>query len=247
MSVPTTRTQFKANILRRIGAPVIEINVDDDQVDDRIDEALSYWHDFHYDGQTKQYYKYGPITSTDQANKYITLPANIIGAVSIFPVGQSLSTNNLFNIRYQIALNDLYDLTATTMVPYYMAMQHIQFLEQLLVGNQPIRFERHSNRCYIDMDWTKVNVGEYLIIEAYGVVDPTVYADVWSDRWLQRYASALVKQQWAENLSKYTEVSLPGGTKFNAQNIMQTALAEKEKLEEEIRTTYSLPPAIFMG
>jgi len=247
MAIPTTRDQFKANVLRRIGAPVIEINVDADQIDDRIDEALSYWHDFHYDGQTKQYYKYGPITSADQTNKYIILPSNIIGAVSIFPVGQSLSTNNLFNIRYQIALNDLYDLTSTTMVPYYMAMQHIQFLEQLLVGNQPIRFERHSNRCYIDMDWTKVNVGEYLIIEAYGIVDPSIYTDVWSDRWLQRYSSALIKIQWAENLSKYTEVSLPGGTKFNAQNIMQTALAEKEKLEEEIRTTYSLPPGFFMG
>ena len=247
MAVPTTRTQFKANVLRRIGAPVIEINVDDDQVDDRIDEALSYWHDFHYDGQTKQYYKYGPVTETDQSNKYITLPANIIGAVSIFPVGQSLSTNNLFNIRYQIALNDLYDLTSTTMVPYYMAMQHIQFLEQSLVGNQPIRFERHSGRCYIDMDWTKINAGEYLIIEAYGIVDPAVYSDAWSDRWLQRYSAALVKQQWAENLSKYTEVSLPGGTKFNAQNIMRTALDEKDKLEEEIRTTYSLPPGFFMG
>ena len=102
MAIPTTRDQFKANVLRRIGAPVIEINVDADQIDDRIDEALSYWHDFHYDGQTKQYYKYGPITSADQTNKYIILPSNIIGAVSIFPVGQSLSTNNLFNTIHVI-------------------------------------------------------------------------------------------------------------------------------------------------
>ena len=246
MSVPTTRDQFRTNILRRLGAPVMEINVDGDQLDDRIDEALSYWHDFHYDGQTKQYYKY-QVQAVDQTNKYITLPPNIIGAVSIFPVGQSLSTNNLFNIRYQIAFNDLYDLTSTTMVPYYMAMQHIQFLEQLLVGNQPIRFERHSGTLYIDMDWTKVNVGDYLIIECYGIVDPAVYSDVWSDRWLQRYATALVKRQWAENLSKYKNVNLPGGQQFNAVEMMQGAMADIEKLEEEMRTTYSTPPGYFMG
>ena len=128
MAVPNSRASFKEYCLRRLGKPVIEINVDDDQVDDRVDEALKYYWDYHFDGTDKTYYK-KQVTQEDITNKYITVPSNIIGVVNMFPIGQNLSTNNLFNIRYQIALNDLYDLTATTLVPYYLAMQHIQFLE----------------------------------------------------------------------------------------------------------------------
>ena len=148
MVAPTTRASFKENCLRRLGKPVIEINVDDDQVDDRIDEALRYFWDYHFDGSLKTYYKY-QVTEEDKTNKYITLPENIIGAVTIFDVGAALGTNNLFNIRYQIALNDLYTLTSVSMVPYYMAMTHVQFLEQLLVGRQPLRYNRHSNKHYL--------------------------------------------------------------------------------------------------
>jgi hypothetical protein len=175
------------------------------------------------------------------------MPQNIIGAVRIFPIGQALSTNNLFNIRYQIALNDLYDLTATTMVPYYMAMQHIQFLEQLLVGEQPIRYNRNMNRLYIDMDWNKVNIGEYIVVEAYMIVDPDVYSDVWNDRWLQRYATAMIKQQWGSNLTKYRGVSLPGGMQFNAEVIYMDAVKEIEKLENEMISSYSLPVTDMIG
>jgi hypothetical protein len=175
------------------------------------------------------------------------MPENIIGAVSIFPVGQSLSSNNLFNIRYQIALNDLYDLTSTTMVPYYMAMQHIQFLEQLLVGNQPIRYNRHMNRLYIDMGWDRVNVGDYIIVEAYQIVDPEVYPDVWSDRWLSRYASALIKRQWGDNITKYDGVPLPGGLKFNGTKIRDDSQTEIDNLEHEMIHSYSLPVTDMIG
>jgi hypothetical protein len=116
MATPTTKDQFKEYCLRALGKPVIEINVDDDQVDDRIDDALKYYWDYHFDGSEKTYYKY-QITDADKANKYITMPENIIGAVNLFPIGQGLNTNNLFNIRYQIALNDLYTLTSVSMVP----------------------------------------------------------------------------------------------------------------------------------
>ncbi|MCA6381938.1 MAG: hypothetical protein IM620_00450, partial [Cytophagales bacterium] len=214
MALPVSRQTFKDYCLRRLGAPVTQINVDDDQVDDRIDDALQYYWDFHFDGTSKTYYK-AQITQQDYNNKYITLPENIIGAVHVFPIGSSLSTNNLFNIRYQIALNDLYDLTATTMVPYYMAMQHIQLLEQLLVGQHPIRFNRRMNRLYVDMDWDRLNVGEFVIVEAFQVVDPDTYTKVWSDRWLQKYATELIKQQWGQNLIKFQGVSLPGGMQFN--------------------------------
>ena len=247
MAGPTSRTEFKQYCLRRLGAPVIEINVDDDQVEDRIEDSLKYYWDYHFDGSEKQYYKYGPITQTDKTNKYITLPDNIIGAVRIFPIGQALSTNSLFNIRYQIALNDLYDLTATTMVPYYMAMQHIQLLEQLLVGEQPIRFNRNMNRLYVDMDWNKVNIGEYLVVEAYQIVDPTTYTDVWNDRWLQRYATAMIKQQWGANLTKFKEIKMPGGMVFNGDKIYNDANAEISKLEDEMVNSYSLPVSDMIG
>ena len=246
MAVPTTREQFKQYCLRKLGKPVIDINVDDDQVEDRIDEALNYYWDYHFDGTEKTYYKY-QVTQTDITNKYITLPQNIIGAVNIFPVGSSLSSNNLFNIRYQIALNDLYDLTATTMVPYYLAMQHIQFLDQLLVGQQPFRYNRNTNKFYLDMDWGKVGVGDYFVIEAYQIVDPNTYSDVWGDRWLTRYTEALIKLQWGSNLIKYQDVSLPGGMKFNAQKIYDDATRDLAKLEDEMIHSYSIPVADMIG
>ena len=143
MAVPTTRAEFKEYCLRKLGKPVIEINVDDDQVEDRIDEAIKYYWDYHFDGSEKIYYKH-QITDTDKANKYITLPENIIGAVSIFPVSDpSIGSQDLFNIRYQIALNDLYTLTSISMVPYYMVMTHLGVISEMLVGKQMIRYTRH--------------------------------------------------------------------------------------------------------
>jgi hypothetical protein len=246
MATPTTKDQFKEYCLRALGKPVIEINVDDDQVDDRIDEALKMYWDYHFDGSEKTYYKY-QITDTDKANKYITMPENIIGAVNLFPIGQGLNTNNLFNIRYQIALNDLYTLTSVSMVPYYMALTHIQFLEQMLVGQQPIRYNRNVNRLYIDMDWQIINTGDFIVVEAYQIVDPATYVDVWKDRWLIRYATCLIKQQWGANLTKFVGMTLPGGIKFNGEKIYNDATSERAELEKEMIYSYSLPVTDFIG
>jgi hypothetical protein len=246
MVAPTTRSTFKENCLRRLGKPVVEINVDDDQVEDRIDEALQYFWDYHFDGSEKTYYKY-QITGTDKTNKYITLPDNIIGAVSLFDIGSALGTNNLFNIRYQIALNDLYTLTSVSMVPYYMAMTHIQFLEQMLIGKQPIRYNRHNNKLYVDMDWDRFNVGDYMIVEAYQVLDPDVYISAWSDRWLLRYGACLIKQQWGQNLKKFEGMKMPGGLTFNGQKIYNEATEERGELEKEMIYSYSLPVTDMIG
>ena len=246
MALPTTRTEFKEYCLRRVGAPVTQINVDEDQLQDRIDDALQYYWDYHFDGSEKMYYK-ALIDQTAINNKYVTLPDNIIGAVNIFPIGSSLSTNNLFNIRYQISLNDLYDLTATTMVPYYLAMQHIQLLEQLLVGQVPIRFNRWTNKLYIDMDWAKCPAGSYIVVEAYQVIDPDTYTQAWGDRWLSRYATSLIKFQWGSNLIKYQDVNLPGGMKFNADKIYNEAKSEIDLLEHEMIHSYSLPISDMIG
>lgn len=246
MAVPATSAQFKEYILRRLGKPVIEINVDDDQVNDRIDEALLYFYDYHFDGSEKTYYKY-MVTSQDIYNRYITMPDNIIGVVNLFPIGQALNTNNLFNIRYQIALNDLYTLTSVSMVPYYMALTHVQFLEQMLVGQQPLRYNRHIGRLYIDMDWNIINPGDYIIVEAYQVVDPNTYVKTWGDRWLARYATCLVKIQWGQNLTKFRGMKLPGGIEFNGEKILDDATKEREELEKEMIFTYSLPNTDMIG
>lgn len=247
MAAPTTKDQFKEYCLRKLGKPVIEINVDDDQVDDRIDEAIRYYWDYHFDGSDRIYYKY-QVTVEDIANKYITMPENIIGVVSIFPVGDPrIRSDDLFNIRYQIALNDLYTLTNVSLVPYFMAMEHLSMMAQLLVGQQPIRYNRHKDRLYVDMDWTTVRPGIFLLVEAYEVVDPAVWTDAWNDRWLQNYATALIKRQWGSNLTKFTGMSLPGGVQFNGEKILDDAVAEINKMEEEMISSYSMPVLDMIG
>jgi len=246
MPNPTTRTEFIQNCLRRLGAPVIEINVDPDQVEDRVDEALAYYWDYHFDGSEKIYYKH-QVTQQDVANKYITLPENIIGAVRIFNIGDLITSASLFDIRYQIALNDLYQFYRQSMVPFYMNMQHIQFLEQILVGQQPVRYTRTKNRLHIDMDWERIDINKYFIVEAYEVVDPDVYADVWKDRWLLRYTTALIKRQWGANLGKYSGIQLMGGITFNGDKVYQEANSEIQQLEAEMLSAYSVPPEYMIG
>ena len=175
------------------------------------------------------------------------MPDNIIGVVNLFEIGQALNTNNLFNIRYQIALNDLYTLTSVSMVPYYMALQHVQFLEQFLVGKQPIRYNRIINRCYIDMDWNIINEGDYLILECYQVVDPNDYSRAFSERWLQNYTTVLIKEQWGTNLKKFEGMQMPGGLKFNGQKIYDEAVAQREKMEAEMISSFSLPVYDMIG
>lgn len=240
MATPTTRDEFKAYCLRALGDGVIQINISDEQVEDRIDEALKYYWDYHFDGSEKIYYKH-QITANTITDKYITLPENVIGAVRIFPLGTTYGMGDMFNIRYQIALNDLYTLTSTSLIPYYMVRSHLSLLEEMLVGQQPIRYNRHRNQLFIDMDWNNVNVGQYIIVEAYQIVDPDIYTDAWGDRWLYRYTTELIKKQWGNNLKKYGNMQMPGGIVFNGQQIYDEADAEIKKLEREMIDSFSLP------
>ena len=240
MAQPTTKAECKEWCLRKLGKPVIEINVDDDQVDDRVEEAFSYYWDYHFDGTEKTFLKH-VLTSTDITNKYITIAENIIGVVNLFDIGDSLSVNNLFNIRYQFALNDMYDMSSYRLQEYMMAMQHIQFIEEMLVGKQPIRYNRHVNRLHIDMDWEKVSAGDYVVAECYQIVDPATYGDVYKDRWLQSYATAKIKYQWGSNLTKFNGMQLPGGVTFNGEQILSDAREEIQRLEEDMISSYSLP------
>jgi len=240
MAVPNSRSTFKELCLRRLGKPVIEINVDDDQVEDRIDQALAYYQDYHFDGTEKTFLKH-TVTQTDLDNQYIDIPNSVIGIVNIFDIGDATSTNNLFNIRYQIALNDLYDLSRYDLVPFYMNFMNIRMIEEILVGKQPIRYNRHVNKLHIDMDWEKLNVGDFIVAHVYKKLDGDTYSDLWGDRWLAEYTTCLIKYQWGSNLSKFTGMQLPGGVQFNGTDILSQAQMEKDKLEQEMISAYSLP------
>lgn len=226
--------------MRKLGEPVIHIEIDDSQIEDRIDNAIEYYGMYHFDGSRLVYFK-KQIDSTMMQDHSFTLPQNVIGAVEVFNVGALYSSGNFFNIQYQIALNDLYQLTSQSIVPYFMAFQNIELLEQLLVGEKAIRWNRREGRLYIDMDWTYVQEGTWLVVKAYQVLDPTEFPDVWASRWLQEYAESLVGVQWATNLSKYRNVPMPGGMIFNADQLLNRYLRQKEKLEDEMIGAYSPP------
>jgi len=244
---PTSREQFKEYCLRALGAPVLNIEIDEAQVDDRIDEALRWFWEYHSDGTDHAYYKY-QVTGTDITNKYIQLPDNLIGAVSIFPFTSSSSVgSDMFNIQYQLAQSDLYRMTSVEMTPYFMTMQHLQFIEYLLIGQQPVRYNRHNNQFHIDMDWSRINVGDYIVVDAYQIVDPDTYTNAWSDRWLLRYATALIKRQWGTNLKKYVGMQMPGGIVFNGQQIYNEADAEIQAIERDVIHSQAFPALDFIG
>ena len=271
MAIPSTKATLKTYCLRALGSGVIDINVSDDQVDDRLDEALQYFAQYHYDGIEKMYLKYQiteaditraatntTTTATDsvdntvtasfgEGNGFIPMPQTVVSVLNIFPFSNK-TTNNMFDIRYQLRLNDLYDFSSTSIIHYDMTMKHLDMLEHMLVGEKPIRFNQHQNRLYIDMDWANdVSTGEYLIIECYRKIDPDSFTDIFDDIYLKRYATALIKRQWGANLSKFNGVAMLGGVTMNGETIYSQAQEEIEKLEELISITNSPPIMFGMG
>lgn len=247
MAKPISREDLKQYCLRNLGAPVVDINVDNEQLEDRIDEAIAYYRDYHFDGTEHVYFSH-EVTRADQINGYITVPDEIIGVTGCFVLGGTYSVNNLFNVRYQIHLNDLYNMLQSSVVPYVMAMTHVNLLEEVFVGKQPIRYNRHTNQVFIDTSWEdKVPIDSYVILDTYRVVDPDEYTDMYSDRWLLRYTTQLFKRQWGENLKKFEGLQLPGGITFNGQKIWEEASEALIKLEDEMISSYSLPVADMIG
>ena len=268
MANPASRAQLKEYALRNLGKPVIEINVDDAQLEDRLDEALQYFSQYHYDGVERVYLKY-QLTESDKTrltsntsssatknsisssfteqNNYLIVPESVLAVNRIFNLSDKHNLN-LFDVRYQLRLNDLYDFSSTSIIHYDMVLRHLDFLDHILVGEKPIRFNQHNNRLYIDMDWSEdLSVGEYLIIECYRKLDPTVMTDVFNDIFLKRYVTALFKRQWGANLSKFNGVAMIGGVTLNGQQIFSEALQDIEKLETEIRGTYETPVTYMIG
>lgn len=247
MSKVTNREQLRDYCLRRLGYPVIEINIDDDQLEDRIDDAFQFYREYHYDAVELIYLKH-EITAENLANSYIELNDNIVGVTKIFPFTNKTTGNNLFSLQYQILINDLYSLMSTDLIYYYQVKQHIELLSQLLSGTKPIRFNRHMNRLFVDMSWDdNLDVGDYIIVEAYRILDPETYRDVYDDRFLKMYTTALIKRQWGENLKKFSGVQLPGGVTINADKIYEEALAELKQIEDAMQSSFELPVDFFTG
>lgn len=242
---PASRTEFKAAILRRLGSGVIDIDVTDDQVEDAIEEAIKYFSDYHFDGSEHVYYVY-PIQAQDVTNRYITIPDSIIGVTDVYSLGQSAysySVSNMFSGGYSMAIDFAFNLNQGSMVSYYTSKAQYDLFSQMLVGQTPLRFNRHTNRVYIDVDWgSRLPAGSNLILDAYSRLDPDVNTDIWNDRWLLKYAAAKVKYVWGSILSKYDGVQLPAGGTLNGPKIQDDAAAEIQQLEDEMLTNYSVPP-----
>ena len=305
MARPNTRATFKEYCLRNLGKPVIDINVDEDQVEDRIDEAIQYFSRYHTDGVERMYLKY-KVTADDKVRlrknndftvfeegtyadnielesgtntdlegagdllgedgkaihlessnlvstkyeenqNYLVIPDSVLSVINIFPLSDRANLN-MFDVRYQLRLNDLYDFSSTSIVHYELTMRHLDFLDHILVGEKPIRFNTLSNRLYIDMDWAEdIDADEYLIIECYRQLDPTQHTRMFDDIMLKRYATALIKRQWGQNLSKFNGTAMLGGVTLNGPELFSTAISEQQKLEEEIRLNFEEPPHIMQG
>lgn len=247
MSIPSSRQNLKDWCMRQLGFPVTEINVDDDQVEDAIDSAMQYYTDFHQDAVERWYMKH-QITSDDITNEYISIPENIIGVTRIFPWGSTNASVNMFDLRYQLRLHELYDFTSTSYVNYEMTQQHIRTLDLLFSGETPIRFNRHTDRLYIDWDWsTKVDVDEWIIIEGFIIIDPETYTDVYNDRLLKKLTTSYIKKQWGTNMKKFEGMQLPGGIKMNGQQIYNEAVQEIAEIEQLIRLSHEEPPQFIIG
>lgn len=234
MALPTDRNSFKDYILRGLGAPVIKINVADSQVEDRIDDAIQFWQDYHYDGSIRRLLAH-QITATDKTNRYLELDQKYFGVIRILELSSAFGSSHLFSLPYQFAQSDfLASALSGSVVPYWMAMTHIELIQQVLIGKQPVRFNRHESRLHIDMDWDRVAEGDYVVVECYEKVEPADYPDAWKDRWLRAYATALVKRAWGNNLKKFGGMQMAGGMTFNGQQIFDEATAEIKELEDDV-------------
>jgi hypothetical protein len=245
MATPTSRTTLIDYCLRNLGAPVLDINVDDDQVEDRVDEALQKYRDYHMEGQRRVYLPL-LVTPTVITNKYFTLTDEVIYVTRVLPISNSYAAVNMFSMKYQMYLNDFYALYKAESLQYYVQMQqYLQEVDALLNGIQPIQYQRHGNKLFIDTNFGELQVGQYIMAECYVSLEDT--PEMYNDSWLKRYTTALIKRQWGTNLSKFDGMQLPGGVTINASKILEEANSEIEALEQSLLDSYSLPPDFCVG
>ena len=277
MAQPGSRSEFKQYCLRQLGAPVLEINVADEQCEDRIDDAIQYFHERHFDGVVRTYLKYqitqadidrgkatggAGITTTTvdttvgvttqfsytENSNYLAIPPEVLGVTKIFHFdGSNTITNNMFSVKYQLFLNDIYYWGATELLSYAMVKTYLEDINFLLTTEKQIRFNKRQDRLYLDIDWGSVSVGDYLIIDCFTLLDPSSYPRVWNDSFLKPYTVALIKRQWGQNMSKFQGVKLPGGIELNGREMYEDAEKELTRIREIMSNTYELPPLDMIG
>ena len=264
MATPTTREELKQYALRKLGAPVIEINVDDAQLEEALDDSLQIFAEYHFDGVEKVFYKYA-VTETDITNGFIDVNnigstgpnaspqvspgSSIVSVYKVFQFDEGGAGTNMFSVNYQLALSDVYGIRAPgNMSQYAITQGYIQMLQDMLSPEKAVRFSRVTDRIYIDMDFDDLlNAGDFLLIEAYASLDPATYTDIFNDILLKKYTTAAFKYQWGTNLMKYQGINLPGGVQFNADQLMSQAKEEMERIEETLQDKYELPANFWVG
>lgn len=242
---PTNRDEFKIYIRSILGEPLIDLNVSEFQVDQAVDEALKYYRDYHYLGSWHAFYIH-QITQQDMNNRHFTVPDDIIGVTCIYDAasssGMGLNTS-IYSGAWQVNYDLLFNQGTLTgsFLSFYMNKTYYEMINSILVGLKPIRYNMHMNTVYLDSVWDNYSVGDNLVLDCWQVTDPDANPDVWSDRWLIRYAVAKLKKQWGENLTKFSG-TLPGGITVNGQDIKREAIEELNKIEEDCLRDYSEPP-----
>ena len=248
MARPRTRAELKAYCLRRLGSDVLRVNVSDAEVEDRIDDALQYWGEFHADGIVEIFMKHR-LTAQDIQNEYIPIADEVCYVENIIPVNTRRGIANFFDIEYQLHLNDLFDLSFSGgLISYTQVRQYVEMLDDIFHGRHHFQYARHEQKLFLTIDWqADVSEGDYIIAKASRFVDPETATRAYDDRWLKAYATALIQRQWGMNLSKFGGVEILGGVTFNGSDILAEAKENIEKLEEQVRSTYELPPDFIIA
>lgn len=242
---PASRADFITYCKQKLGYPIIKIEMSDAQMDNCVDDALTLWREYHYEATQRTYLKH-QITSTDLINHWIPCDDSIMSVVRVVQANEG--NLNIFDIRYQLRLQDFYNFSNVSMQHYVITMEKLRLLDWLLNPEPTISFERLSNRIYVNADWnSRVQQGDYFIFEVYQWLDENEYPRIWNDKWLKKYATALFRQQWGSNVKKYTGIQTLGGVVLNGQVIYDEASAEIKELEETLYRDYQIPPRIFIG
>lgn len=246
-----SREELIEYCLRKLGSPVIEINVDPDQAEDRVDEALEYYQEFHSDATVRTFFKH-QVTDADVQNEYIPISKDIIFVSKLFPVAASFNNSmNFFDVKYQMMLNDIADLQnfAGDLAYYDQMQQYLSMIDMKLNGLPQVSFSRKQHRLYVFGDFADEDIkpGDYIIAEVYQIINPDEFTSIYDDKFLKKYTTALIKRQWGANLMKFEGMQLPGGVTLNGRMIYEDAIQEIEKIEEEIRLSAELPPDFFLG
>ena len=277
MAKPSTKQELIDHCLRKLGAPVLEINVSDEQLDDIVDDAIQYFQERHFDGVERMYLKYkitqddldrgradppsgtGNVATTGTSkggygsstwyenSNYINVPDAVIGIEKVFKFDTSSISGGMFSIKYQLFLNDLYFFNSVNLLQYSMTKRYLEDIDFLLTTDKQIRFNKRQNRLYLDIDWESQDKDQYIVLDCYRVLDPSTFTNVYNDSFLKRYCTALIKKQWGQNLIKFRGVKLPGGIEFNGREIYQDGVEEVNAIRDQMSSTYELPPLDMIG